>query len=100
MRSFGLLLLALVSIVLLSVPLFVYQTLVNIQRGLLSDFFGGLALALDYLGAFLIFGVIGHTISAIVYQRKIVWAIRAINWLFQDGLHCEEQYIKEFLKVK
>lgn len=100
MRSFGLLLLALISIILFSIPLFIYQTLVNIQRGLLSKFFEGLALALDYVGAYLIFGVRGHTISALVYHREIKWAIRGINWLFQDELHCEEQYNDEFIKIK
>jgi len=97
MRSFFLLLLALSLMALLFIPLLFIQTCRNFISSSLPEFNYGLALSLDYLGAYLIFGTHKHTISATVWDKDILWAVALINWLFQDDKHCENEWKYEFL---
>jgi len=95
-RSFLLLLLAIVGTLTLAPIFFIVQTIRNIKKDTLAEFYFGLALSLDYLGAYLLFGAIGHTISALVVEKKHNRAISFINWIFGDPQHCQKEWNKEF----
>lgn len=86
-----LLLLAFVSILLIAPIAFPIQI---IRQKNLKIYFFYLALALDYVGATLLFGTTGRTISAIVWDKQILWAIKGIDRIFFIG-HCEKEYKDE-----
>ena len=98
MKYTVLLLLAVIITVLLFIPLVVMQSLARNEhtRG---EYHYNIALHIDYLWASLIFGrsADGHTVSALVYKHKIIWAVKSINWMFNDGLHCVSAYEYEFV---
>ena len=99
-RSVLLLFLAFLCLENLFYVLFAVQIIRYLYLGKdLEPFLFGLAKAIDYVFAFIIFGVWGHTLSALVYKKNITWAIKFINWMFQDGTHCMVQYEDEFLKA-
>lgn len=94
--SIGLLLLAIVGTAIFALPTFLIQVIryVALKRLELDDYFYKLAVSLDYLGATLIFGTRGRTISSLVYEKNIKWAIKFVDWIFYKG-HCKEAYEHE-----
>lgn len=101
-RAVSLLLLAFISMGVLFIPAFIAQIIRHFflirLKPEFSNYLFGLAKAFDYLFAYLIFGVHGHTVSAIVFKKQIGWAIIFIDWLFQDDTHCMKQFLYEFKK--
>lgn len=97
-RNFALLLLAVVGIALLGPIAFFVQLVRKIILGNVAQYFFNLATNLDYLGASLIFNTDGNTISAMVYFKKITWAVNFINWIFQNPSHCEAAHHHEFVE--
>lgn len=98
MKGTTLLLIAVVITVIGFIPLVILQSFARneITRG---EYHYNIALHIDYLWASLIFGrsADGHTVSALAYKHKICWAIKTINWMFNDGLHCMNAYEYEFV---
>lgn len=101
LTSIGLLLLAIVGIMTLGLPTFIIQVVRYIARERLEldDYFYKLAISLDYLGATLIFGTRGRTISALVFKKDIKYTVKFVDIIFYDG-RCKEAYIYEINKEK
>ena len=84
------------------IPLLIVQSIR--RREELDAFHLNLAINIDYIWGALIFGADGHTVSAIVYMnvlngnKKYVKYVSAINWVFDDPLHCSSAYEYEFDK--
>lgn len=77
------------------------------KKGSLSDYFYSLAIGLDQLGGSIIYGLEDWKISSVAYydakvDKKNIWFMYFINFLFQDKNHCKNSYQHEFneLKVK
>ena len=97
-----LLMLAIFVTMVLFVPLLVVQSLR--RAGTLSAYHFNLAKNIDYMWGSLLFGVDGHTVSAICYKRSLgnknryKRCVSLINFVFRDAMHCREAYIHEFRK--
>ena len=97
-------LLLIVAIALTAVLFLPFLLIQSIRRRHdLSSYYFNLAKNIDYVWCSLIFAEDGHTISAICYKRlvegkniKYLYAVRAINWLFNDERHCFDSYVHEF----
>ena len=98
MKNTLLLLIAVIITIVGFIPLVIVQSLVR-SKVTMSRYHYNVAVHIDYLWASLIFGKTadGHTVSALVYKHKIMWAIKAINWIFNDPLHCNYAYNVEFI---
>jgi len=103
MREFLLFLVALVITAGIFLIGLVIQTIRYLYKGYdLGDWYFALALSLDYLWATLIYGTIGHTVSAITYKKAIKGdkyhkvQMKIINFLFRDDYHCEKAYEDEY----
>lgn len=96
MKPYILLLFAVCLLWFLLPILYLYQTI----RGRFDHkkFSYNLAKNIDYVGGTLFFNSDGHTISAMVYKKRIFWAENAINWMFRDENHCFDAYMHEFSK--
>ena len=97
MKGTTLLLIAIVVTVIGFIPLVILQSLA--RKKVMTEYHYNVAVHVDYLWASLIFGryADGHTVSALVYKHKIIWAVKTINWMFNDGLHCASAYEYEFV---
>ena len=71
LRNFTFLLLAFFALVVLFIPLFIIQTIRHIIMYSVTKFFYGVAVAIDYLFGYLLFGYFGLTVSTIVYMYYI-----------------------------
>lgn len=103
MINFGLFLFAFIVLSIFWLPIFIIQIVRYKLKGYdLGAWFKALATSIDYLGAALIYGAIGYTISAIAYKKAIkgdklhIVFEKVINWIFQDEYHCQKAYIKEY----
>lgn len=96
MKTYLLLLLAVSLLWVLLPTMYLYQTIAgNFNH---NRFSFNLAKNIDYVGGTLFFNSDGKTISAMVWEREIVWAIKAINFLFQDKHHCYNAWQDEFYR--
>lgn len=105
LRNFLLLLLAFISLATLFIPAFIIQTVRHIVRATVSKFFFGLAISIDYIYGYLLFGVFGLTVSTMTYKYyiekgKLEWFMNFINWIFQDDNHCKNSYYDDLAKGK
>lgn len=103
MRNFTLLLLALFILLIFGLPVFIFQVFRYTYRNDdLIIWFKSLAISIDYIGATLIYGTEGHTISAIAYKKYIEddklhkYIKIVIDKLFYIN-HCKEAYEYEFI---
>lgn len=103
MINFGLFLIAFIILAILWLPLLIIQIIrLKYRKDDLGEWFYNLAVSLDYLGATLLYGTVGHTISAIAYKKAIkddklhIIFVKVINWIFQDDNHCKSAYLKEY----
>lgn len=93
MKTYLLLLLAVTLLWILLPTLYIYQTIVgNFNH---NHFSYNLAKNIDYVGGTLFFNSDGVTISAMVWEKEIHWAINLINWMFQDKTHCLHAWMDE-----
>ena len=95
-----LLIVAIIVTVIGFMPLLLIHSYRN--RKQLGKYHLNLATNIDYIWASLLFGTDGHTVSAICYKKsltndKYTKYINAINWVFNDDLHCELAYEYEFI---
>ena len=69
----------------------------NITGGFnMSSYAYNIALHLDEAGGAMLFNSNDHTISAMVYEKKMYWAVNAIDWIFRDENHCFTAWKNEF----
>jgi len=96
MRDYALLAIAILLLIVLFPIMFVYQGFRDKYD--MKHFALNLATNIDYVGGTLFFNSDGHTISAMVYDKDVYWAVDGINWLFQDDMHCENAWKYEFIE--
>jgi hypothetical protein len=103
MREFLLFLVALVITAGIFLIGLVIQTIRYLYKGYdLGDWYFALALSLDDLWATLIYGTVGHTVSAITYKKATKGdkyhkvQMKIINFLFRDDYHCKKAYEDEY----
>jgi len=103
MRGFLLFLLAMFSLILFGIPVFLRQV-VYAGKEELGLFLYEVAYALDLLGGTLLYKTRAKTISAATgrksyYNKDDFWIKnfeKWINWLFQDHSHCLNAFKAEF----
>ncbi|MFA7029993.1 MAG: hypothetical protein WC179_06970 [Candidatus Cloacimonadaceae bacterium] len=103
MINFGLFLIAFIVLAIFWLPLLLIQIIrLKYRRDDLGEWFFNLAVSLDYLGATLLYGTVGHTVSAITYKKATKGdkyhkvQMKIINFLFRDDYHCEKAYEDEY----
>jgi len=89
--------LLLIIAVALIIPFIVIGIIVRIIIGKFDNMFArNLAKNIDYVGGTVIFNSDGHTVSAMVWEFQIEWAISTIDWLFNhEPNHCHEAWLHE-----
>lgn len=93
MRDYVLLLLAL----MLFIPIFIFGHLIHLFKGAsMRKYAFNIALHLDEAGGAMLFNSDDHTISAMVWEKDIKWAIKLIDWVFRDDTHCMRAWEAEF----
>jgi len=93
MRDYALLIMALV----LFIPIFIIGHMIHLLNGAsMRGYAYNIALHLDEAGGAMLFNSQDHTISAMVYNKEIDWAIKLIDWIFRDDTHCYNAWKSEF----
>lgn len=96
MKTYLLLMIAVILLWVLLPTMYLYQTIAgNFNH---NRFSFNLAKNIDYVGGTLFFNSDGRTISAMVWEKDIGWAMKLINFMFQDPKHCENAWEAEFKK--
>lgn len=108
-RSFLLMLLALIVMALVTFPLIVINLMRKLYRGEnIQAYFHTIAIGFDQAGGSILYGQEDWTVSSWTYHlhRKgngyATWFMEFINLLFRDKFHCENSFFKEasILKFK
>jgi len=95
--NFLLVVMAILLTYILLLPLYIVRVFSKIgSPDKFSDFNFNLALNLDYVGASIIDGTDGHTLSANSIKLNKPKRNKFINLLFRDKLHCEKAYLREY----
>ncbi len=93
MRDYILLLMALI----LFIPIFIIGHLIHLFKGAsMKKYAFNIALHLDEAGGAMLFNSDDKTISAMVYEKKMWWAVAIIDWIFRDNTHCLDAWENEF----
>lgn len=93
MRDYILLILALI----LFIPTFIVGHLIHLLKGAsMRRYAFNIALHLDEAGGAMLFNSEDKTISAMVMEKEMMWAVEFINWIFRDDTHCQDAWVKEF----
>ena len=110
-KSIGLMIFAIVLLTLLSVPVFILQTIYLLSKkkhDQASEFFYNIAHALDIVGGVLLYKTKAKTVSAVTGKKSIekrkegikvshIYAFEiVINTIFRDETHCLDAYVNEF----
>ena len=102
MKSFALMILAIILIVILSMPALVLNTIRKVYRSeTIEDYFYVVALGFDQLGGSLLYGQEDWTVSSWTYHLAInkqnynaVQFMTLIDFFFGKN-HCQNSFIKE-----
>ena len=104
MKQLLLFLFAIAAISVAAIPVFLFQV---ITQGKRLDFLYMIAVALDRLGAVLLYKKLGWTVSSVTYykrvethKRKFVMFEKFINFIFRDKHHCRRAYVSEMRNRK
>ncbi|MBT8349087.1 MAG: hypothetical protein HKP62_06565 [Sulfurovum sp.] len=98
MRDYLLLLMALV----LFIPIFIVGHAIHLYKEVTKGSFSmreyafNVAYHLDLAGGTMLFNSENKSISAMAYEKEIVWLISFINWIFRDENHCKDAWNIEF----
>lgn len=97
MRDYLLLIFALI----LFIPIFIVGHLIHLLKGEpMKSYAFNIAYHLDEAGGAMLFNSDDHTISAMVYEKKIMWVVVLIDWIFRDPHHCFTAWEKEFKETE
>ena len=104
MKNTILLILAIFITIVGFVPLLLIQSYRRFTD--LDVFHLGVAVSLDHLWCKMIFGIDGHTVSAVIYKKikegdlSYEKYVKTVNWLFRDKSHCKSAYNFEYRSIK
>jgi len=110
MKSFILMLIAMLIVSVASVPAIVLNTIRKVyRREKLKEYFKTIAIGFDQAGGSILYGQEDWTVSSWTYylvrrsggdNRAAYWFMRFINTLFRDESHCEDSFYDEAQKMK
>lgn len=92
--------LLLISALILFIPIFIVGHLVHLIKGAsMRTYAFNIAYHLDEAGGAMLFNSEDHTISAMVYEKEMLWAVELIDWIFRDTNHCFDAWQSEFKEI-
>lgn len=105
MRSFLLMLIAVIVVSIITAPLIAYKSFQKWRQDeSLSDYFHVIALGFDQAGGSILYGQEDWTVSSWTYNlhrmgnRNATWFMRVIDFLFGVE-HCEDSFYNEAQKM-
>lgn len=99
MRDYALLLMALIlfiPVLTIGMMIHIYKELSRGKRFNMRGYAFNVAYHLDKAGGAMLFNSQHKTISAMAYDKDIIWLVKVINWIFRKDTHCFEAWEDEF----
>lgn len=74
-----------------------YRKFIDKENISTTEYTDNISYQIDVAGCAMIYGIRGHTLSALAFHKQHWWFEYLINILFWDRHHCIKQFEKEFL---
>lgn len=99
MRDYALLLMALIlfiPVLTIGMMIHIYKEVSKGKKFSMRGYAFNIAYHLDKAGGAMLFNSQHKTISAMAYDKDIIWLVKVIDWIFRDEYHCHNAWEEEF----